>query len=655
MLKMHEVSQWIITLIYNNKSPYDIKDFESFACWLVDGVVLCLIIQHIRPELITKISGYDPKSSDLGHRPVSKMRNFRSIENVLRFIASCQTLGVSKQDIFDTPDLLESRNIPKVIDCLHVLYKLHPAANLQKSTEDANTSAPSRKSKILSKISPDLYKKLFTVENIRKCVHNMLESEITRERDEEDEEEDAKDAIRAQAPILPSIVVPEESHREEEGESNDAGVYQYESLADAIEECTSSLENDLGGDFGDLSSGSGEGLLVELERLKENERRELVESGLQDVDVEPIDFDESTVSELLSMLDGIDAGDMTTLDDDFDSLPAIDSDFSIDTDFSIDGDAFPEVASDLSISEDVFPASDSSLSLDGVGSCLLDGFDHQPEAVPEEKKTADKKPDPSMQNFMDFLYNPAKEKSKVASPNPAKKGTAKKSKSTEPVSSPSIMKKKTGSAAGGVQESPTSPPKNVQFKNETESPSAFKKKMFVAPPTQRVKGKVKSYAHVNLKKNMKRREGFTADMIIPGLYLGDRKASLNFAGMQERNINSVVTLIGEKPFESKLNYCFIDIEDSVSAKISVHFKQINEFIDKVIENGDSCIVHCQKGVSRSAAVTIAYIMYSKNMSFYDAADLVCEKRSVVCPNLGFIEQLKEYEEELEAERKQQSA
>lgn len=30
--------------------------------------------------------------------------------------------------------------------------------------------------------------------------------------------------------------------------------------------------------------------------------------------------------------------------------------------------------------------------------------------------------------------------------------------------------------------------------------------------------------------------------------------------------------------------------------------------------------------------------------FYDAADYVCEKRPVICPNLGFIKQLQLYEQ-----------
>ncbi len=37
------------------------------------------------------------------------------------------------------------------------------------------------------------------------------------------------------------------------------------------------------------------------------------------------------------------------------------------------------------------------------------------------------------------------------------------------------------------------------------------------------------------------------------------------------------------------------------------------------------------------------IMSQLGYAFYEAADLVCEKRPIVCPNLGFIKQLQLYE------------
>ena len=56
-------------------------------------------------------------------------------------------------------------------------------------------------------------------------------------------------------------------------------------------------------------------------------------------------------------------------------------------------------------------------------------------------------------------------------------------------------------------------------------------------------------------------------------------------------------------------------------------------------------MHCAAGVSRSASIVIAYIMWDKKMSFEEAFEFVESKRNIG-PNNGFIEQLKLFEKEL---------
>ena len=56
-------------------------------------------------------------------------------------------------------------------------------------------------------------------------------------------------------------------------------------------------------------------------------------------------------------------------------------------------------------------------------------------------------------------------------------------------------------------------------------------------------------------------------------------------------------------------------------------------------------MHCAAGVSRSASIVIAYIMWDKKMSFEEAFEFVESKRKIG-PNNGFIEQLKLFEKEL---------
>lgn len=54
------------------------------------------------------------------------------------------------------------------------------------------------------------------------------------------------------------------------------------------------------------------------------------------------------------------------------------------------------------------------------------------------------------------------------------------------------------------------------------------------------------------------------------------------------------------------------------------------------------LVHCAGGVSRSASISIAYLMQSKRMSFQDAYLAVKKKRKCVKPNQNFVKQLKSY-------------
>ena len=66
------------------------------------------------------------------------------------------------------------------------------------------------------------------------------------------------------------------------------------------------------------------------------------------------------------------------------------------------------------------------------------------------------------------------------------------------------------------------------------------------------------------------------------------------------------------------------------------------------KNGKKVLIHCAAGVSRSASFTIAYFMKAKKMNYKTAFLLVKKGRLCVQPNEGFVQQLLEYEKQLEA-------
>ena len=52
-------------------------------------------------------------------------------------------------------------------------------------------------------------------------------------------------------------------------------------------------------------------------------------------------------------------------------------------------------------------------------------------------------------------------------------------------------------------------------------------------------------------------------------------------------------------------------------------------------SGGCVLVHCSQGVSRSAALTIGYLMWKLGRPYQEVADLVKAIRGVTNPNIGF--------------------
>ena len=102
------------------------------------------------------------------------------------------------------------------------------------------------------------------------------------------------------------------------------------------------------------------------------------------------------------------------------------------------------------------------------------------------------------------------------------------------------------------------------------------------------------------------------------------------------------------------------------ANISIHFTEISDFIDEGLSSGGKVLVNCQKGVSRSSAAVLAYLMLRHNMTAVDALLEVdsemqrieikkvprfqVRKQRDVRPNEGFLRQLADLDNKLRRDR-----
>lgn len=79
--------------------------------------------------------------------------------------------------------------------------------------------------------------------------------------------------------------------------------------------------------------------------------------------------------------------------------------------------------------------------------------------------------------------------------------------------------------------------------------------------------------------------------------------------------------------------------DTVSTNVLASLKECLLFLDDCISKGGTALVHCYAGVSRSATICIAYLMWSENLSLGAAYSMVETARIEAQPNEGFKRQL----------------
>lgn len=61
------------------------------------------------------------------------------------------------------------------------------------------------------------------------------------------------------------------------------------------------------------------------------------------------------------------------------------------------------------------------------------------------------------------------------------------------------------------------------------------------------------------------------------------------------------------------------------------------------------LVHCARGISRSATLVLAYLMLREGLTLVEALEAVCRHRNIL-PNAGFLNQLRQLDASLARQR-----
>ncbi len=125
--------------------------------------------------------------------------------------------------------------------------------------------------------------------------------------------------------------------------------------------------------------------------------------------------------------------------------------------------------------------------------------------------------------------------------------------------------------------------------------------------------------------------------IFDWLILGNLDDALNFKGDAVLSVFNEIDKYKEH-FSNKI-WRYIDIYDDDETNISIYFQSAFDFLDSILAEKKTCIIHCHAGINRSATIAVAYYMYKKKYNLFTIYENINILRPGVISNISFRKQL----------------
>ncbi|CAG8694562.1 29870_t:CDS:2, partial [Racocetra persica] len=144
---------------------------------------------------------------------------------------------------------------------------------------------------------------------------------------------------------------------------------------------------------------------------------------------------------------------------------------------------------------------------------------------------------------------------------------------------------------------------------------------------------------------------FVVSTIIPNfLYLGPEISKQEeVEELEAKGIKRILNMAFECSDTLGLNekfdqYLKLDVKDSVEEDVENGLKRAVAFIEQAEKDNMPIYVHCKAGKSRSVTAVLAFLIESRHWTLNRAYDYVMDRRSGICPNIGFVAELMKVEE-----------
>ncbi|KAJ2959200.1 hypothetical protein NQZ79_g5272 [Umbelopsis isabellina] len=144
-------------------------------------------------------------------------------------------------------------------------------------------------------------------------------------------------------------------------------------------------------------------------------------------------------------------------------------------------------------------------------------------------------------------------------------------------------------------------------------------------------------------------EGSFPSRILPFLYLGNLNHATNPKVLKALGITHVLSVGENANLGDDFKLLLLDnLYDDGIDSLWGHIDDCINYIDEARLQGGKCLIHCRVGVSRSATITICYVMKHMRMSLVQAYLFVRARRLnvIIQPNLKFMYELLQYEQRL---------
>ncbi|XP_029698885.1 dual specificity phosphatase DUPD1-like isoform X1 [Takifugu rubripes] len=101
--------------------------------------------------------------------------------------------------------------------------------------------------------------------------------------------------------------------------------------------------------------------------------------------------------------------------------------------------------------------------------------------------------------------------------------------------------------------------------------------------------------------------------------------------------------------DANIEYHGVEASDCKDFDLRPFFRDAAEFIHVALRQQGKVLVHCARGISRSATLVLAYLMLREGLTLVEALEAVCRHRNIL-PNVGFLNQLRQLDASLARQR-----